>query len=114
MAGDDAPLEARPTATAVAPSGGRRRRAVAALGLAALLTAGACAQDTSQTGVEPADQEPLPPQQPSGGDDPTLSGTDTEGVGDGQTGGQGSGSPDSGAFDDGTAGEDSPTGGEDG
>ncbi len=74
---------------------------------------GACAQDTASDGVEPSDQVPLPAQQPEGGDDPTLSGDEsTPGVGGGQTGGSGSGSPDSGNLQGEVGG--SPTAGEQG
>lgn len=110
------PSSAAP-ARAPRPAPHLRRLAAVTVASLALLGAG-CSQDTASTGVEPGDAEVLPPQQPQGGDDPTLTGESTDGVGDGNTGGVGSGSPDSGAgpgvgSGDGTAG-DSPTAGEDG
>jgi len=78
------------TTTVLTPPS-QRRRAVAAAAIAGLALLGACAQDTSEGGVAPSEQDVLPSQQPEGGDDPTLSGDDTGGVGGGQTGGDGAG-----------------------
>ncbi len=84
-------LSVEPPRTTARPGAARRRRAIAAIAIAGLATLGACAQDTSEGGVAPADQDGLPSQQPGGGDDPTLSGDDTGGVGGGETGGDGAG-----------------------
>jgi hypothetical protein len=100
---------------------GRFRRGLAAVAMAGLaVVGGACSQDTASEGVAPEDADPGPAQQPGGStDDPTLSGNATDGVGEGNAGGDGSGSPDSGTgpgagSGDGSAGGDSPTAGQDG
>lgn len=92
--------------------GGRGRRVAAVAAVASLALLGACADDEGTGAVEPSNQEPLPAQQPEGDEDPTLSGEETPGVGDGQQGGVGSGTPDSGGMEGSVEG--SPTAGEDG
>lgn len=92
----------------------RLRRLLAAIALATTVGAlGACSGDPAGDGVAPEDADPGPAEMPGGEDDPTLSGEDdAPGVGDGRSGGTGSGNPDSGDVE-GEVG-DSPTAGETG
>ncbi|MEX2658571.1 MAG: hypothetical protein WD232_02660 [Acidimicrobiales bacterium] len=94
--------------------GVRLRRLLAAIALATTVGAlGACSGETPGDGVAPEDADPGPAEMPGAEDDPTLSGEDgAPGVGDGRSGGTGSGSPDSGGVE-GEVG-DSPTAGETG
>lgn len=92
---EDANANAAPTSARRASR--RRARLAAPFLVVGLAFLGACADDDDPGTVDPADQEPLPAQQPEGADDPTLSGDDAPGVGTGETGGSGAGTPDQGA-----------------
>lgn len=75
---------------ALGPTRNRPRWMILVLAALGALGGAACAQDTSEGTVEPADAEPGPAEQPGGGGDPTLSGEEgTPGVGGGVGGGDG-------------------------
>lgn len=93
---DDLDLLTSPTGRPDPPR--RLGRLLAVVSMTTLVALGACSQDPASDGVtEPENLEPGPAELPEGGeaDDPTLSGDDgAPGVGDGETGGTGSGGPD--------------------